>query len=61
MKKKTKKCQIFVLKDIFLEYELKGYMNDIERIVQRMRDTIIAPTGKASITAITGAKNLGNR
>jgi len=33
--KKTKEYQTFVLKDIFSEYESKGYMNGIEKILQK--------------------------
>ena len=35
IRKKTKKYQIFVLKDIFPEYSLKKYMNRIKNIVQK--------------------------
>ena len=36
IKKKIKEYQTFVLKDIFSEYELKEYINGIEKIVQKM-------------------------
>jgi len=39
MKKKTKEYQTFALKDIFPEYELKGYVNGIEKIVQKIVKT----------------------
>ena len=35
IKKKIKEYQTFVLKDIFSEYELKEYINGIEKIVQK--------------------------
>jgi hypothetical protein len=35
IKKKIKEYQTFVLKDIFSEYELKKYINGIEKIVQK--------------------------
>ena len=35
MRKKTKEYQTFVLKDIFPEYDLKGYMNGIKNILQK--------------------------
>jgi hypothetical protein len=35
IKKKIKEYQTFVLKDIFSEYELKKYINGIEKIMQK--------------------------
>jgi hypothetical protein len=35
IKKKIKEYQTFVLKDIFSEYELKEYINGIEKIIQK--------------------------
>jgi len=35
MRKKTKEYQTFVLKDIFLEYKLKEYINSMKKIVQK--------------------------
>ena len=35
MRKKTKEYQTFVFKDIFSEYKLKKYMNEIKNILQK--------------------------
>jgi hypothetical protein len=35
MKKKIQEYQTFVLQDIFPEYELKEYLNSVEKIIQK--------------------------